>query len=150
MLELFADYFQFHVCDGDFRTDTATIWDEAAADRMLATGPDLIAVGTARNMDVPVILEISAAEPAVDVADWDQVIECGLALASGTLLAFGCTDDIGAAARFAVDPGSYRARISYGGLADLSDDGLDGDDRYRVQLWPGEADGIAVMKRRPG
>ena len=30
----------------------------------------------------------------------------------------------------------YRARIYYGGLNSLSEDGLEGDDHYRVVLWP--------------
>ena len=43
------------------------------------------------------------------------------------------------AARIAVVPGTYRARISYGSLDKLSTDGLDGEDHYLVQLWPGTA-----------
>ena len=147
-LDLFADYFQFYVCDGDFQTDTGTLWDDATTDRMLAVGPDLIAIGTARNMDVPLTLEVSDSEPVSDISEWDQVIECALALPSGTVIAFGCTEVPDDAERFQVDPGSYLARVSYGNLADLSDDGLEGNDRYRVQLWPGKADGVIVVKRR--
>jgi len=147
-LDLFADYFQFYVCDGQSETDTGMLWDQIATDRMLAAGPDLVAVGTARNMDVPVTIEILSREPASDVADWDQVIECGVMFASGTVMAFGCTDYRPDAARFAVEPGTYRARVSYADLDDLSDDGLDGNDRYRVQLWPGPAGPIAVIKQR--
>ena len=148
-LDLFADYFQFYVCDGNFKTDTGTLWDDTTTDHMLAVGPDLIAVGTARNMGVPLTLEISASAPANDYTEWDQVIECGLALPSGTVIAFGCTEVPDDAERFQVDPGSYVARISYGNLAELSEDGLEGNDRYRVQLWPGKADGVSVIKRRP-
>ena len=148
-LDLFADYFQFYVCDGDFQTDTATLWDDTTTDRMLAVGPGLIAVGTARNMDVPLSLEVFSSEPVSDISDWDQVIECALALPSGTVIAFGCTDVQDDAERFQVDPGSYLARVSYGNLADLSDNGLEGNDRYRVQLWPGKTDGVTVVKRRP-
>jgi len=147
-LDLFADYFQFYVCDGDFQTDTGTLWDDATTDRMLAVGPDLIAIGTARNMDVPLTLEVSDSEPVSDISEWDQVIECALALPSGTVIAFGCTEVPDDAERFQVDPGSYLARVSYGNLADLSDDGLEGNDRYRVQLWPGKVDGVIVVKRR--
>jgi hypothetical protein len=56
------------VADGDFQTDTGTLWDDATSDRMLAVGSDLIAVGTARNMDVAVTLEISSGEPVSDIS----------------------------------------------------------------------------------
>ena len=45
--------------------------------------------------------------------------------------------------------GDYAARISHGGLNTLSEDGLDGDDRYRIQLWPGAVGPITVLKPRP-
>ncbi|MGC5799364.1 hypothetical protein [Sphingomonas sp. NFX23] len=147
-LDLFADYFQFYVCDGHFETDTSTLWDEVATDRMLAVGADLVAVGTARNMDVPLKLEVHDVEPASDISEWDQVIDCGLSLSSGTVIAFGCTENPDDAKRFSVQPGSYKARVSYANLNDLSADGLEGNDLYRVQLWPGEEGSIAVVKQR--
>jgi hypothetical protein len=148
-LNLFADYFQFYVCDGFFKTDTSTLWDETTTDQMLAVGPDVIAVGTVRNMHVPLTLEILGGEPAKDFSEWDQVIECAVTFPSGTVIAFGCTEDPETAERFQVKSGAYAARISYGNLRDLSDNGLEGDDRYRVQLWRGEAGQVTVVKRRP-
>lgn len=147
-LELFADYFQFYVCDEAFKTDTGTIWDAATTDRMLALGEDLIAVGTARNMDVPVALEILDRAPPEDFESWDQVIECGVAIPSGKVIVFGCTENPDDAERLHVPPGSYAARVSYANLMTLSDDGLDGDDEYRVQLWPGVISEVVVLKRR--
>ncbi|WP_419756558.1 hypothetical protein [Brevundimonas sp.] len=43
--EIFADYFQFYVCDETYVTDTAALWSPDS-DPMLAVGPDLIAIGT--------------------------------------------------------------------------------------------------------
>ena len=45
--------------------------------------------------------------------------------------------------------GDYAARVSYAKLTDLSDDGLEGDDRYRVQLWPGFVSKVVILKMRP-
>ncbi len=148
-LRLFADYFQFYVCDGSYETDTGTLWDEVTTDRMLAAGRDLIAVGTARNMFVPVKLKVLDGEPIDDFAEWDQVIECSIAFPSGTVIAFGCTEDPADGERIQVEPRSYVARVCYGNLSDLSENGLEGTDRYRVQLWPGEERPITVIKRRP-
>jgi len=147
-LNLFADYFQFYVCDGGFQTDTSTIWNDDATELMLAIGSDLIAVGTARNMDVPVTLEISNGEPDNDLEQWDQVIECSLNLNSGTLIAFGCTEDPKLAAHYPIEIGYYVVRISYGNLTDISIDGLDGNDKYRVQLWPGSIEKVVIIKQR--
>ncbi|WP_425986002.1 hypothetical protein [Brevundimonas sp. TWP1-2-1b1] len=143
--EIFADYFQFYVCDETYVTDTAALWSPAG-DPMLAVGPDLIAIGTARNMLVPVELEILPAEPTPDPDAWDQVRDCGLRLASGTLIVFGCTDDPDQAERIDLPAGDYAARVSHGGLDTLSEDGLDGDDRYRIQLWPGAVRPVTVIK----
>lgn len=147
-LEVFADYYQFYVCDEAFSTDTGTLWDDVATDRMLAAGADLVAVGTARNCDVPVTLEILGGEPPNDFADWDHVVECGIHLSSGRLILFGCTEDPKEAPRFHVRPGDYCARISYGNLTELFS-ALEGNDRYRVQLWPGTRSEVSVAKRRP-
>ncbi len=62
------------------------------------------------------------------------------------LIVFGCTDDPNAALRIAVPAGDYAARVSHGGLDTLSEDGLDGDDRYRIQLWPGPVRPVTVVK----
>ena len=148
-LDIFADYFQFYVCDETYETDTGLIWDDFTTDRMLAVGPDLIAVGAARNMGVPVQLEVHGLEPPHDFDAWDQVIDCGVSIPSGKLIVFGCTDNPDEAERLHVPPGGYAVRVSYSNLMDLSDNGLEGNDRYRVQLWPGIVSLVTVVKRRP-
>jgi hypothetical protein len=148
-IDVFADYHQFYVCDVGFKTNTGIIWDEITSDRMLAVGPDLIAVGTARNMTVPVELEVLPSEPVDDFNAWDQVIACSVMFPTGTLILFGCAQEPSEAERLRIAPGSYAARVSYARLADLSDDGLEGDDHYRVQLWPGPPAPVNVLKRRP-
>lgn len=145
-LSVFADYHQFYICDDARDTDTGEIWTDEALARRLAIGPDLIAVSTARNMDVPVIVEIADREPAADFAAWERVVECDIAIPSGRVVVAGCTDYFPDCLRFAVAPGSYAIRVSYAGLDDLSEDGLDGNDRYRVQMWPGRIPGVVVRK----
>lgn len=147
-LKLFADYHQFYVCEGNDIADTSLLWDEVATDRMLAVAPGLIAVGTVRNIHVPVTIEILDGEPDHDLALWDRVIECPIELTGGTLIAFGCTDNPDGAERLHTTPGAYVARVCYGNLAKISENGLDGDDCYRVQLWSGVIDDVAVVKRR--
>lgn len=52
------------------------------------------------------------------------------------------------AARVSLLPGSYRARIYYAHLDSLSEDGLDGNDEYRVVLWPAPPSGLKILKAR--
>ena len=62
--------------------DLSDSWRKEATDRLLAVGPGVIGVGTVRNMDVPVVVEIADAEPAHDRKAWNQVNECSVEASS--------------------------------------------------------------------
>lgn len=147
---LFADYFQFYVQD-DYEGigDLSEAWTPEAVDRPLAVAPGTVGVGTARNMTVPVAIEIHSSEPVEELQSWDHVTECDLQVKSGRIVVGGCTDYLPEAARVPLPPDLYRVRISYGDLDSLSDDGLEGSDHYLLQIWPVLAPrGVCVLKRR--
>ena len=83
-------------------------------------------------MNVPFVVEISDIEPDTDLSAWDHVNECTVEVPSGRVVIAGCTDYFPDAACIELAPGSYRARIYYGGLSSLSEDGLLGDDHYKL------------------
>jgi hypothetical protein len=114
----------------------------------LAVAQGTIGVGTRRNMDVPIEVEILESEPINSFNDWDQVNECDIEVPSGRIVIAGCTDYFPEAARIDVQPGNYRARIYYGNLNSVSEDDLVGDDHYKVVLWLSESQGVRVVKRR--
>ena len=145
---LFADYFQFYLQDEKVDGNLSDAWNEQAVTNLLAVAPGTIGVGTVRNMEVPVEVEVLESEPVETFDAWDQVNECDLEIASGTIVIAGCTDYFPEAERIQVEPGSYRARLYYGKLDSLSEDGLDGDDHYRVVLWMSEPQGVRVLKPR--
>ena len=132
---IFADYFQFYIQDETAMGDLSQSWDEEASTRLLAFGPGVVGIGTVRNMDVPIALEVHDQEPADDFSTWDHVVECDLTVVSGRIVIAGCTDYFPDAARIDVAPGEYRVRASYGALSKVSENGLDGEDHYRLQLW---------------
>jgi len=137
-LSIFADYFQFYVQDDvpvPGMVDFSDGWSPEAVDRQLAAVARAIAVGTSRNMTVPVTIEIASAPPDDDPTA-ELVTEASLDVESGRLVVLGCTDYAPNAARIEVVPGRYRARVFYYDQEKLSADKLDGDDRYRVVLWP--------------
>ncbi len=144
-LALFADYFQFHLRDDAATGDLSLAWTAEAVERMCATAPGVIGLGTARNMTVRVRLEVLEGAPGDGPGDSDHVVEGPLQVGSGRVTIAGCTDHLPDALQLALAPGSYRVRLSAGGLGTLSDDGLDGEDHYRVQLWPAPLADVCVL-----
>ncbi len=146
---LFADYFQFYLQDEAVEGDLSEGWTQEAVDRLLAIAPGKIGVGTVRNMNVPVVVEIAEFAPDNDVSQWDRVNECDFEVQSSRVVIAGCTDYFPDAARIDLPPGSYRARVYYGKLKTLSPDGLDGDDHYKIVLWSAPSGPVKVIKQRP-
>ncbi|WP_295851075.1 hypothetical protein [uncultured Xylophilus sp.] len=145
---LFADYFQFSLQDEAAKGDLSESWTEEAVDRLLAVAPGTVGIRTVRNMDVPVSVEVLAVEPALDLRAWQHVVECSLEVTSPHLVIAGCTDYCPVAARIRVEPGSYRVRACFAELDTLSEDGLEGNDRYHLQLWPAAPLPVVVRKLR--
>ncbi len=146
--ELFADYFQFYLQDEGANGDLSDSWTEDAVSNLFAVAPGVVGVGTVRNMDVPVTVEVFDAEPESNFGAWDHVTECSLDVASGKVVVAGCTEYFPDAARINLSSGSYRVRTLYGSLGTLSEDGLDGDDQYVVQLWLAPRSEPSVLKAR--
>ncbi len=147
-LELFADYFQFYVQDEPANGDLSDAWNSETEARLLAVAPGVVGVGTVRNMAVPVTIEILSSEPTSDFDTPDHVVECSLLVKSGRIVAAGCTDYFPDATRIEVPSGMYRVRVSYSGLTPRSTDGLEGYDRYLLQLWQAPAVEPSVLKQR--
>ena len=147
--KLFADYFQFYLQDETIPEIDPDLWTKEAVDRLLAVSAGYLMVGTVRNMTVPVTIEVFEREPPEEVGTWDQINECGLEVPSGRIVVAGCTDYFPDAARISVPPGWYSVRVLYGNLDALSEDGLEGDDFYRVLLWPSDGPlSLTVVKQR--
>jgi hypothetical protein len=151
-LELFADYFQFYLQDEAVEGDLSNSWTDEAVDILLAATTGTIGVGTVRNMDVPVTLKTYETQPEL-LSDPEntigQINECDIELSSGKLVIAGCTDYFPEAKRIDLDKGIYRARIYYGNLDTLTEDGLDGDDFYEIHLWKTDfKQELKVMKNR--
>lgn len=146
-LTLFADYYQFYLQDETASGDLSQAWSPEAVERMLAVADGVVGFGTLRNMQVGVTLEMLDEPPASDTAGFDHVVEGSLDARSGTLVVAGCTDYFPDAARFALAPGTYRVRLSISGADTLSEDGLEGEDHYLVQLWQAPLAEPAVLKQ---
>ena len=143
--EIFANYRQFYLWDHERNSGAPTDYDDEDIRRRIKAVPFVVVVQPERDMIVPVAIEVLA-EPPSDgtIEEWDHVAEASLDLPSGKLEIHECTG--GSIDILCVPSGSYRVRVYFGGLSTLSSDGLDGDDRYRVVLWPGPVAPIRVLK----
>lgn len=146
---IFADYFQFYLEDENSVTDTSVIWTEPAFNDFIAVAPSFVAIATVRNMDVSVKVEVINSERQENIEEWNHITECSLNIPSGSLVIRGCTDYYPDAERIQLTPGNYRIRIYYGGLDTVSANNLDGNDHYRIVMWPGKYIPIRVVKRHP-
>jgi hypothetical protein len=146
--DLFADYFQFYLQDEKADADLSQCWTEQAVNDLIAVDSGVIGVGTVRNMTVSVAVEICDIEPKEDESKWQHITECSISIPSGSLVIMGCSDYFPDAPRIRIKPDTYQAKVYYGGLDSVSEDGLDGDDFYKVVLWNGESTEPKVIKRR--
>jgi hypothetical protein len=142
---VFADYHQFYLWDHGTSPDAPTDYTELDIQRRIKAAPFVVVVQPERNTAVPVEVEVIDRQPGADLSGWDHVTEVSLDLPSGRLELHECTG--GSIDILPVAPGSYRVRVYYGGLGTLSEDGLEGDDHYRVELWPAPASELTVLKQ---
>ncbi len=146
-LQIFADYHQFYLQDEVAPGDLTDAWSAPAVERMFAIADGVVGFASARNATVPVTVQLLEMEPAHDFMQFDHVVEGSVLIRRGPIVLAGCTDFFPDAARFEVEPGQYRVRFSVAGLRTLSDDGLDGQDHYLVQLWQASPIEPMVLKQ---
>jgi hypothetical protein len=148
-LQLFADYHQFYLQDDDSKFgDLSEAWTGEATKRLLAAAPHVVGVGTVRNVEVPVTIEVHDSRPPIDLSTWDQVNLASLQVDTGRVAVAGCTDYLPDALRIKVTPGAYEVLVCYSGLGSISGDGLEGNDRYWIALYPGKLQAVSVLKER--
>ena len=138
-LNLFADYFQFYIQDDDDNYgNLSDAWTQEAVDNLLAVSDHVIGIGTVRNMDVQVFIEITGTLPILNADDWDRINYSTIDCDTGRLVVAGCTDYYPEAKRINVDPGRYKVAIGYKNLDKLSEDKLDGEDSYHLFIAPND------------
>lgn len=147
--DLLADYFQIYLRDAA-HPDLPDDYTAAALARRLLVGPYGVILQTVRNMPVPIRVTWHPDRPAPDLDADQHVVEAGFDCPSGRLVLAGLTDYEPSAARLVVPAGRLGLRARFRGLDTLGADGLAGEDRYEMQLWPGVVpDGVRVLKAWP-
>lgn len=143
---LLADYFQIYLRDDD-HPDLPEDHSEEAIDRRLVAGPHAVILHTARNMPVRIRVEWHNQCPIVDLEAYQHIVEAYFDCPSGRLVVAGLTDYEPSALRLSVKAGPLCVLANLSGLDTVSEDGLEGDDLYVMQLWPGtEPRDVCVLK----
>ena len=116
--------------------DLADRWTQETVEAMFVQGDGYVAVGTARNTTVPVTISVEDSKPATPPDGADRTAAGRLSVPAGELVVTGVTDNGASGGRIAIPPGDYEVTVFFRGLDSVSEDGLSGDDRYEVVLWP--------------
>ncbi len=142
---IFADSYQIYLHDAATAPVFIDSWNNQTIADKLAVAKRALAFCPMREMEVAVKIVVQPAAPKTDLAAWDHVVEGSIELASGRLAVLGPMDAQPAAV-FRLPAGWYRARICGGGFASIAHNGVDGDDRYEVVLWPASEAPVRVLK----
>ena len=93
--EIMADYHQVLLMDDRSATVVLPqVVTDADVKRRLTLAPGAVIIHTARNMPVPLTIDISDAPPLLpaDAARWDHFTECSISISSGRMVVAGLTD----------------------------------------------------------
>ena len=151
---VFADYFKFEL-QNEGAEPLVDLWNEKTLAERFAVGDGVVWISAARNMDVPVLVEIQNVvgdEPFTEdtLRTWDHVVECSIDISSGCLVIWGTGEYYPDAPRVKLTPGTYQVRAYFGGLSTLSENGLTGDDVYVITLRSGSPIQPRVIKQYTG
>jgi len=144
-VDVFADYHQFYVWDGGMNPLAPEDWSDEDVMNRAKVAEHVFVVCPVRNTAVPVRISLHKVEPALNLKDYDHVVQGSVALPTGQLQVHECTG--GEVLAWNVEPGMYRVLALFSGLDTLSPNGLDGQDAYHVVLWPGSAVPLQVLKQ---
>lgn len=144
--QLFADYFQFYLMDVKSNDDTSEIWSKEALENKLGILKNTLAVGTFRNVDVNVEIELCECEPTVNFEQWDQLTIGYFEIFSGECAVLGCTDYLPDAKIITLKPGNYAALSLAKGLNTIVTEWEVADDLYKVMLWPSDQKVFKTLK----
>jgi hypothetical protein len=142
-----SSHHQFYICDktSPMRTGDDDFWTDEAFNAELAVGAGILGIGTASYSRCNgELIVLDRENEKIDFTQYDHVVEAGLQVPSGILEILDCTGRE-VQLQINMEPGAYRARIY--SLNFASDDDNDGDDFYRIEVWPSKEADRVVLKQ---
>lgn len=148
-LDFYTAYNQFYICDATYSGDTGSVnfWSERAFLDRLAIEDGILGIGIGSYGHVKAELQLlPGPNPNSDYSVYDHVVEGGLKIESGVLQVIDCPNSE-VQISISVDSGNYRARIYSSGLFEFVTDEDEGDDSYKIEIWPDDNLQRTVLKR---
>lgn len=147
--EFYTEYHQFYIEDSsdDKKGDAAStdFWSEDAFSGRLALTNKIIGIGTQCYGNVKGEIEIlTKPNNVIDYSKYDHIVEGGINIQSGEMQILNCTSR-NLEMSLKLVPGTYRVRVYSSNLASVIDD--DGDDYYRIEVWPSDDIERKVLKQ---
>jgi len=145
--KFYTEYHQFYICDkiSSGNTGSEDFWTEEANNDRLAMEDGILGIGTECYGHVNGELDLlDSANNKIDTSKYDHIVEGGLELKSGTVQILDCTSST-IIFETKVNPGIYRVRVYSSNLKSVIDD--DGDDYYKIEIWPDSTMERKVLKR---
>jgi len=146
-LDFYTAYHQFYISDKESIGNTASskFWTDDSFNDRLAIEDGVLGVGTECYGPVKgELMVLDACPNDCNFDEYDHIVEAGIEIKSGVLHIVDCpTSNI--QLEINVNPGTYRARIYSSNLISVEDD--EGDDFYKIELWPDSIIERRVLKR---
>jgi hypothetical protein len=153
-ITIFADNFQFHLQDRRSECDYPESWNEEIMNGLFVAGQNVVGIGTVRDLDVEVEIvthslpmDDNDKDKLPDLVDWDHAVQCSIEVPSGQLLLAGPTADIDHSPVLQLKPGRWGLRIFWANLEVIDEVGFEGEDKYKVELWPNTDLETLILKR---
>ncbi len=148
-LNFYTSYNQFYIGDKDYSGDTgaADFWSDASFADRLATGNDVLGVGTGSYGRIRVeVCVLDKPNANLDFKRYDHVVEGNLKIRSGFMEITNCPDNE-VELKVKMKPGDYRVRVYSVDLAKADTDLFEGKDSYKIEIWPDAIKPRLVLKR---
>ena len=145
-LNIFADYHQFYIWDADLLDVQVPedYSDEDIANRVKVSS-GVVVIQPIRDMFVLVEIEIYDSDPDFHFNEWQHIAEAPLSITKGRFEIHECTG--GSHAILPAPASRCCVRALFKGLDTISEDGLDGKDSYRLQVFPANITDVRIVKK---
>ena len=145
-----TSYNHFYLYDkGSFgNTGSDDFWTESALDDRLAIEEGILGIGTESYGPVKgELFLLEASNHEIRFEEYDHVVEASFAVNSEVVQILDCPNS-SVELELPVKPGIYRVRIYSSNLASFDIDERDeGDDFYKIEIWPDVYVDRKVLKR---
>ena len=137
-LDFYTQYNQFYISsdNGSVLLSNSMNWSETAYHDRLFLLKNMVVVFTGSYGHVRGEVDVLAnSNHVIDFDKYDHIVEGGIEVRSGMLHILDCPNSL-VELKIKIKPGSYRIRIYSSNLVNTDIDEYEGNDYYKIEIWP--------------